>query len=70
MAQEPVKVVVTISGGCCTGVYAGRFVEVALVDFDNEPGGRVWLPDSEPMASLDDDTAQALASEAPQFLPQ
>jgi len=68
MAQEPVKVVVTISGGCCTGVYGGRFVEVVVVDFDNETGGQVWLPTVEPMPQMDIDVVRALQSEVPSFV--
>lgn len=33
--SEPVKVVIEVSGGVVTAVFAGSFVEVIVVDHDN-----------------------------------
>lgn len=35
MAQEPVRVIVEVNGGCVSNVVAGDFVEVQIVDYDN-----------------------------------
>jgi hypothetical protein len=39
MAQEKAKVVVIVSGGVVQGIYAGDFVEIAVVDWDNIKAG-------------------------------
>ena len=68
MGQENVKVVVTISGGCCTGVYGGSFVEVAVVDFDNDSGGQIWLAPIISLSDMQPEVTAALEQEVPMFI--
>lgn len=35
MAQEKVKVIVEVNGGCVSNVVAGSFVDVQVIDWDN-----------------------------------
>ena len=39
MSQEPVRVVIEVFGGVVQAIYAPRFVEVVLVDWDNINAG-------------------------------
>lgn len=65
MAQEKVQVVVEVRGGCVQAIYAGNFVEVVVVDWDNDEEDRaaVYALDSE--GCMSEETA-ALAEAARQ----
>lgn len=40
MPQEKVKIIVEVSGGVVTTVYAGNFVECIIIDHDNKEVAR------------------------------
>lgn len=74
-ADGPIRIVVTVEGGCISGVYGPRGVEVAVVDFDNQKGPdgpeaeAVSLWEAEPLdLHGDSDAAKAIRAEAPSFL--
>lgn len=54
------KVVIEVSGGCVTVVYADGPVDVVVVDWDNEAAGHVEPQD---MAGMDVETQDMLDTE-------
>ena len=63
MAQEPVRVVVEVRGGNVEAVYAGDFVEVVLVDWDNiGEGDSACLLDPTPESEMEEATAAQVAT--------
>lgn len=62
MAQEKVRVVIEVRGGNVELVYAGSFVEVVLVDWDNiNAGGSSCLVEPTPESEMAEDTAAQVA---------
>ena len=58
MRQEPVRVVIEVSGGVVQAVYAGNFVEVVLVDYDSiEEGDEAGTISVFPESEMDSETA-------------
>jgi hypothetical protein len=63
MAQEKVRVVVEVRGGNVEAVYAGDFVEVVMVDWDNiSAGDSACLVDPTPESEMAEDTAAQVAA--------
>jgi hypothetical protein len=63
MAQEKVRVVIEVLGGCVQAVYAGDFVEVVLVDWDNiSAGDSACLLDLISESEMAEDTAAQVAA--------
>lgn len=62
MAQDKVRVVIEVRGGNVQAVYAGDFVEVVVVDWDNiKQGDTAGVLDPTPEPAMSDETVAQVA---------
>jgi len=62
--MEKAKVVIVVSGGVVQGIYAGDFVEVAVVDWDNieeGDGETTFGPPNGNLSDLDDESRKMIS---------